>query len=145
MADVFSTAKRSAVMGRIRSRGNHGTELRLIAMLRAHKLRGWRRGAGLPGRPDFIWRRERLAVFVDGCFWHGCPRHGRTPGSHREYWVPKLARNAKRDRQVSRLLRKQGWSVLRVWECALEGRRALSTAARIARALGRRAKHRPRI
>ena len=137
MPDVFTTPERSAIMARVRSRGNRATELRLIALMRASGITGWRRGAPLLGTPDFVFRTEKIAVFVDGCFWHGCPRHGRMPSSRLEYWKPKLARNAKRDRAVTRDLRASGWTVLRVWECALTRQRSGRTAARIARALAR--------
>lgn len=135
MADVFSKAKRSAVMSRIRSRENRDTELRMIALFRQYHLTGWRRRAPLPGKPDFIFRVEKVAIFVDGCFWHGCPRHGHVPTSRIEYWAPKLARNAQRDRAVTRTLRASGWRVLRIWECALARSCAGRTAARIARVL----------
>ena len=135
MADVFTKAKRSAVMACIRSHGNRATELRLIALLRAHGITGWRRKARGFGKPDFVFRRERVAVFVDGCFWHGCPRHATMPASNRAFWKAKLARNAARDREVTDTLRKAGWRVLRVWECALTRRRESATARRIARAL----------
>jgi len=79
MADVFSKTKRSAVMAAIRSRGNKDTEMKLAAITRTHGITGWRRHLPLPGRPDFAFRKERVAVFVDGCFWHGCPLHGHKP------------------------------------------------------------------
>jgi DNA mismatch endonuclease (patch repair protein) len=133
MADVFTKKKRSQVMAAIRSRGNKDTELRLAAILRAAGITGWRRHRPLPGRPDFAFYRQRLAVFVDGCFWHGCPRHGRNPGSNRDYWLPKLRRNRARDRSVRTELSKRGWRVVRLWEHELaDGPRA---AARIAAAL----------
>lgn len=137
MADIFSKAKRSHVMSLIKSSGNGATELRMIALLRVHALTGWQRRHRLLGSPDFVWRAERLVLFVDGCFWHGCPRHGHTPRSRQEYWVEKLAGNARRDRRVSRALRADGWTVIRVWECALGRSAALRTARRIASALGR--------
>src|SRR5712671_433926 len=100
MADVFSKKKRSAVMACIRSRGNKGTEMRMIVLLRAHGITGWRRSARVFGRPDFVFHRERVALFVDGCFWHGCPRHATMPANNRAFWRAKLARNAARDRTV---------------------------------------------
>ncbi|MCE9609566.1 MAG: very short patch repair endonuclease [Chthoniobacter sp.] len=135
MPDIFTKAKRSEVMARIRSRGNRDTELRLIALMREHGITGWRRNARVFGKPDFVFRAARLAVFVDGCFWHGCPRHATKPATRAEWWAAKLARNAQRDRDVTRTLRKAGWRVLRIWECALTRTRRARTAARIARAL----------
>jgi DNA mismatch endonuclease (patch repair protein) len=137
MADVFTKAKRSEVMSRIRSRGNRDTELRLMALMRAHGITGWRRNTRVFGKPDFVFHAARLAVFVDGCFWHGCPRHATKPANRAEWWAAKLDRNAQRDRDVTRALRKAGWRVVRVWECALSTKRAAATIGRIVRALGR--------
>ena len=119
MADVFTKKKRSQVMAAIRSRGNKATELKLASILRAAAINGWRRHQPIPGHPDFIFRRARLAVFVDGCFWHGCRWHCRMPRDNRGYWRLKIARNKKRDRAVSKLLRSRGWRVLRIWGHAL--------------------------
>src|SRR5271155_146484 len=113
MADVFTRQKRSKVMARIRSCGNKDTELKLVTMFREHRCTGWRRGWPLLGRPDFVFARLRLSVFVDGCFWHGCRLHGRVPTSNRQYWFNKLIRNKTRDRKVTRKLRRSGWRVLR--------------------------------
>ena len=135
MADIFTKAKRSEVMSLIRSRGNLATELRLIALMREHGITGWRRNARVFGKPDFVFRAAKLAVFVDGCFWHGCPRHATMPANNRAFWKAKLARNAQRDRDVTRTLRKAGWRVLRVWECALTRTRSARTVARLATAL----------
>lgn len=131
MADVFSKAKRSLVMAAIPSRGNKDTELKLAAIFRAHGITGWRRHFALPGRPDFVFQKARVAIFVDGCFWHGCPLHGRKPGSNSAYWLPKLARNRERDRQTTRALRRRGWRVIRIWEHALrDSSRVLSRIRR---------------
>ncbi len=120
MVDVFTRTKRSEVMSRIRSKGNAKTELRLLAMLRSEGITGWRRHAQLPGNPDFVFRRCRLVIFVDGCFWHGCPRCYRRPASNRRYWDAKVIHNRARDRTVTRELRRAGWNVLRIWEHALK-------------------------
>ena len=86
-------------------------------------------------RPDFVFRRERLAVFVDGCFWHGCPKHATKPKNHRAFWRRKLSSNRKRDELVNRALRKSGWQVIRIWECDL-AKRPEVCVRRIQRALG---------
>lgn len=116
MADVFSPAKRSEIMGRVKSRGNRATELRLISILRDHKITGWRRRAKVFGNPDFVFRKAHLAVFVDGCFWHGCPVHGSIPVNNREFWAAKLERNLRRDEIVSKTLSEKGWRILRIWQ-----------------------------
>ncbi len=148
MADIFTKKKRSEVMAAIRSRGNKATELRMAILFRAHGITGWRRQVKLRGAErgtqkgkaarmsvDFVFRRERVCVFVDGCFWHACPRHGTQPTGNRAFWKNKFARNVERDREVSRALRKAGWTVLRVWECALSRSQTARTLSRIVRAL----------
>jgi DNA mismatch endonuclease (patch repair protein) len=69
-----------------------------------------------PVQPDIVFTRRRLAVFVDGCFWHRCPAHGTSPRANSWYWEPKLTRNVNRDRRMDEALREAGWTVLRVWE-----------------------------
>ena len=103
-------------MSRIRSRGNAATELRFITVLKSAKITGWRRNCRLPGKPDFIFPKFRLAVFIDGCFWHGCPEHGRVPKANNEWWRWKLDRNHARDLDTDLQLRHLGWTVLRLWE-----------------------------
>jgi DNA mismatch endonuclease (patch repair protein) len=125
MTDVLSKQKRSQVMAAVRSKGNRVTELRLVSIFRAHGITGWRRHDPIPGKPDFVFRRERLAVFVDGCFWHGCKVHGECPASNRAYWLRKLARNKARDRKIIRVLREKNWRVLRVWEHSLHNPEAV--------------------
>jgi DNA mismatch endonuclease (patch repair protein) len=135
MSDTFTKAKRSQIMSRIRSSGNKDTELCLIAIFHAHRITGWRRNSKLPGKPDFAFPSRRLAVFVDGCYWHGCPRHYRRPKSNRAFWDAKIARNRQRDREVNRLLKARGWRVLRIWEHALARKNENRTVARIRRVL----------
>jgi DNA mismatch endonuclease, patch repair protein len=69
-----------------------------------------------PIRPDIAFTRARVAVFVDGCFWHGCPEHGSTPKANSSYWVPKIAKTRRRDAEADKLLRDAGWTVIRFWE-----------------------------
>lgn len=107
-------------MSLIRSRGNKATELRLIAIFREFGITGWRRNQILFGKPDFTFRRGKVVVFVDGCFWHGCPKCYRRPRSNQEFWDKKIAANRKRDRHVNRELRLLGWQVLRVWQHQLD-------------------------
>jgi DNA mismatch endonuclease (patch repair protein) len=135
MVDIWSKQKRSEVMALIRSRGNKETELRLIAIFREFRIAGWRRKQMLPGKPDFVFRAERVAVFVDGCFWHGCPKCYRRPSSNQEYWDAKIAGNRKRDQAVTRELHAAGWRVIRIWQHQLvtPGR----VASRVKRALKR--------
>ncbi len=116
MPDIFSKRKRTAVMSAVRSRGNRSTELKFIALMRAHGITGWRRGSKLTGRPDFVFPALKLAAFVDGCFWHGCPKHGTSPKANAAFWLAKITGNQARDRRVNRLLRAKGWRVLRIWE-----------------------------
>jgi DNA mismatch endonuclease (patch repair protein) len=107
-------------MAAIRSSGNQDTELKLVALFKIHGIMGWRRKQRVFGKPDFIFRRQKVAVFVDGCFWHGCRWHCRMPKSRRNYWEPKIVRNKKRDGEVSRLLQRRGWIVFRIWEHTLK-------------------------
>lgn len=116
MADIFSNRKRSDIMSRVRGRGNKATEVAMLALLRRHHITGWRRHTRVFGNPDFVFRKHRLAVFVDGCFWHGCPKHGTQPASNVSFWRAKLTRNRARDRLVGRWLKRLGWNVLRIWQ-----------------------------
>ena|SRR5450755_1770766 len=120
MADVFTKRERSILMGRIRSRGNLSTEIRMMNLLREAGIKGWRRNCPVFGKPDFVFPAFRIAIFVDGCFWHGCPRCKRIPSSSVDFWQEKIARNVHRHKEVSRKLRVTGWSVVRVRECSLK-------------------------
>lgn len=120
MADKVSRQERSRIMARVRGRGNASTELKVVGLFREHKITGWRRHFPLSGTPDFVFPKDKVACFVDGCFWHGCPAHLRMPASNVAYWQGKIARNMERDARVSKELRASGWRVLRVWECQLK-------------------------
>jgi DNA mismatch endonuclease (patch repair protein) len=103
-------------MAAIRPRGNRTTEIRLMKMLRSFRISGWRRHYHLPGTPDFAFPQKRVAVFVDGCFWHGCPRCYRRPKASRKYWDAKVAGNIARDRRNRARLRRMGWHTVQIWE-----------------------------
>lgn len=107
-------------MSRVRSKGNQTTERRLASLLRKARLTGWRRHQPLPGRPDFVWPNLKVAVFVDGCFWHGhdCGKNV-TPKTNAKAWRDKIERTQNRDQRVTRSLRQLGWDVIRIWECRL--------------------------
>jgi len=136
MADVFTKSKRSEVMSRIRGRGNKDTELALIKLFRQHGITGWRRHLKVFGKPDFAFKEKRLAVFVDGCFWHGCRRHCKVPVGNHAFWEKKLSANRERDRRVNRVLRKEGWRVVRIWEHSLVSNE-IASVRRIKAALAR--------
>jgi DNA mismatch endonuclease, patch repair protein len=135
MADVWTKTKRSEVMSLVRGRGNKDTELVLVRLFRQNKIVGWRRHISLLGKPDFTFHKHRLTIFVDGCFWHGCPKHERKPKSNRAFWRRKLNANKLRDILVNRTLRKEGWRVLRIWEHELPRKNEGRLLRRIRQAL----------
>lgn len=116
MTDVFTKEKRSEVMSRIKGKGNKDTELAMIQILRNNHISGWRRNQAVLGKPDFIFPKNKVALFVDGCFWHSCPKHSNMPKNNQEFWREKLQKNKERDKFVTRELKKSGWKVIRVWE-----------------------------
>lgn len=120
--DTLSKQARSRLMARIPGAGNKATELECAKLLRRNRITGWRRNQPLAGKPDFLFRQQRVAIFVDGCFWHDCPRHCRVPSSNRPYWFGKISNNKARDLKVTRTLRAAGWRVVRIWEHELPKR-----------------------
>lgn len=136
--DVFSAEKRSLLMSGIRSKHNRSTEQAFIEFVRALRITGWRRHYSLPGRPDFAFPKKKIAVFIDGCFWHRCPYcyDGHIPKQNRNYWSEKLARNKRRDSRNNRALRSLGWRVFRVRECSISKRKpSLFTALAVLKKL----------
>ena len=133
ISSLSTTLARSQLMSKIRSRGNKETELRLVALLRNAGISGWRRHQALIGKPDFTFRLAPIVVFVDGCFWHACPRCFKPPKTNRAYWRAKIARNIQRDRKVTQALRKAGWRVVRIWSHQLSKPNAVM--ARLRKAL----------
>lgn len=118
-----ATARR---MKAVRSSGNRSTELRLVEILKSADVHGWRRTFRLYGKPDFVWPQERIALFVDGCFWHGCPSCYGAPRRNAAFWRKKIAYNREHDQRVSRRLKQSGWRVLRLRECQLKAPRSIS-------------------
>lgn len=134
-APVPRDPRTSALMSRIRGKDT-GPEKHLRRALWGEGLRGYRlHPPNVPGRPDVAWVGRRVAVFVHGCFWHGCPHcRPRRPKTHRAFWEEKLDRNRERDRRKASQLRKGGWRVVTIWECRL--RKDLEAQVRsVARAL----------
>lgn len=118
---MFGDLTRSQLMSRIRGSKNKTTELKLIQLLRISKITGWRRNYHLLGKPDFVFPNKGLIIFVDGCFWHGhnCNRN-LTPKTNAKAWDEKIKKNKSRDKKITRQLHRQGWKVVRIWECHLK-------------------------
>lgn len=117
MADRLTPQQRSKLMSRVRTRDT-APEIALRRALWAAGIRGWRLRRPLPGRPDLVFVGARLAIFVDGAFWHGHPDYYR--GQSGEFWDRKIARNRKRDEEVNGQLMELGWQVLRLWDFEIE-------------------------
>lgn len=114
-ANTKRSLTRSEIMSRIRGKDTK-PEIALRKILWRKGLRGYRKNAkGVFGRPDVCWKGRKVAVFVDSCFWHGCPTHFRQPKTNVRFWRRKIARNKERDREVSERLRGEGWLVIRLW------------------------------
>jgi DNA mismatch endonuclease (patch repair protein) len=129
MADCFDKATRSRIMRAIKSKDTK-PELALAKALRSAGLRP-RRGDDLPGRPDFVLRSAKLAVFCHGCYWHLCARHYKPPSG--ASWLRKMDANRRRDIRVRRKLRRLGWNTMVVWE----HEDASAGAERVVRRMGR--------
>ena len=105
-------------MRAVKGHSNLSTEMRFRGSLMRRSVRGWKvRPKGVYGNPDFVFRTQRIAVFVDGCFWHGCPSCARpSPKTNEAYWKEKMLRNKRRDLDVNEVLVSEGWTVMRYWE-----------------------------
>jgi DNA mismatch endonuclease (patch repair protein) len=120
MADVFSPEERSNIMRRVKSKRNQSTEIKLIAYFKQRRIKGWRRNYKIKGNPDFVFLKPKIAVFADGCFWHGHDCRNTRPKQNEAYWNKKRERNQLRDEAVNQQLRTLGWVVVRVWECDIK-------------------------
>lgn len=119
MADVFDSKKRSDIMSKVRSKNNKSTELALIKLFKENNITGWKRNYPVKGHPDFVFLNKKIAVFVDGCFWHGHDCRNTRPSDNAEYWQKKRERNIMHDKEVTAMFEKRGWTVIRIWECEL--------------------------
>ena len=120
MADIYDKEKRSDIMRRVRPQGNKSTELRMISVFKELGITGWRRNYSVIGHPDFVFLPQRVAVFVDGCFWHGHDCRNTHPISNADFWDAKRERNKKHDIEITTRFENRGWIVLRIWECELK-------------------------
>lgn len=137
MPDFFSPQQRSELMSRVRGKGNVSTEQKVAGILRLAGITGWRRHLRLPGKPDFTFRRQRVCVFVHGCFWHDCPRCRKRSKTRADYWTQKIDANQRRDRRVAAELRRSGYKVIIVWECTLRRKHPEAAIRRLLRLLNR--------
>ena len=122
MADVFDSKKRSDIMSKVRSNNNKSTELALIKFFKENNITGWKRNYPVKGHPDFVFLDKKIAVFVDGCFWHGHDCRNTRPSDNAEYWQKKRERNIKHDKEVTAMFENRGWTVIRIWECELKNK-----------------------
>ena len=127
MADTFSPEKRSEVMRQVKSGRNKSTELKLILWFKENGIKGWRRSYPIKGKPDFVFLRQRVDIFADGCFWHGHNCRNTRPEQNKDYWTVKRARNVQRDQTVTAYLQNKGWTVTRIWECEIKKNSFVST------------------
>lgn len=122
MADVFDSKKRSDIMSKVRSNNNKSTELALIKFFKENHITGWKRNYPVKGHPDFVFLDKKIAVFVDGCFWHGHDCRNTRPSDNAKYWQKKRERNIKHDKEVTAMFENRGWTVIRIWECELKNK-----------------------
>lgn len=122
MGDIYSKEKRSEIMSRIPSKKNKSTELKIIMLFKKYGITGWRRNYKVTGHPDFVFLQKKVAIFVDGCFWHGHDCRNTTPKTNADFWKKKQARNIEHDKKITVSFESRGWKVIRIWECELKGK-----------------------
>lgn len=120
MTDIYNEKIRSEIMSHIKGSRNKTTEVKLISIFCENNIRGWRRNYKVFGKPDFVFHQQRVAIFVDGCFWHGHNCRNIQPEQNADYWQRKILHNMERDTEVTLHLEKLGWTVLRILECELK-------------------------
>ena len=120
MADIFDAEKRSAIMRVVKSKNNKSTELQLIDYFKVKGIKGWKRNYKVKGHPDFVFLDRKIAIFVDGCFWHGHDCRNTRPADNADYWNKKREKNIQHDKEITALFERRGWTVIRIWECELK-------------------------
>jgi len=115
MTDTVSKKKRSEIMRAIKSKDSK-IEVEFRKALWKAGFRYIKNPAKYFGKPDLVLKKYKTVIFIDSCFWHGCKNHCRLPATNKKYWVEKIERNKKRDKEVNQYYKKEGWQVLRVWE-----------------------------
>ena len=129
--DTVSPQERSRIMEKVKARGNKSTELKLIKLFKENGLTGWKRNYPVKGKPDFVFLLQRVAIFVDGCFWHGCEDHCCIPSSNQDYWLAKINRNKERDTATTGAFQERNWKVIRIWEHDLTRKNSAAVLNRI--------------
>ena len=115
MVDVLTAEQRAYNMSKIRGK-NTGPEIKLRKMLWFEGVRGYRIHYKLPGKPDIVFIKKKIAIFIDGCFWHKCPVCFQEPETRKKFWMKKIRSNIERDEKVNAELKNEGWMVIRIWE-----------------------------
>jgi DNA mismatch endonuclease (patch repair protein) len=115
MTDVLTPAQRKLNMSRIRGKDT-SPEIRIRKLLFSKCIRGYRVNYKLIGKPDIVFVKKKVAIFIDGCFWHKCPIHFQEPSTRKEFWLEKINRNVERDNLINLKLKEAGWEVIRIWE-----------------------------
>jgi len=115
MTDVLTPKQRTYNMSQIRGK-NTRPEVKLRKLLWSEGVRGYRIHYNLPGKPDIVFTKKKIAIFMDGCFWHKCPVCFQEPETRKEFWMKKIQSNIDRDKKVDKQLKDDGWTVIRIWE-----------------------------
>ena len=137
MSDVFNKEKRSQIMRAVKSRNTKSTEQTLLSLFKENGVTGWKRTYNVKGHPDFVFLKQRVAIFVDGCFWHGHDCRNTRPSDNADYWQKKRERNIRHDKEVTKNFEERGWTVLRIWECELKKNNREKTFNRILAAINK--------
>lgn len=132
--DVLTKKQRSYNMSQIKAK-NTNPEIYIKNILRRNNVKGFSLHGSLLGKPDIIFRKKKIALFMDGCFWHKCPECFIEPRTRRKFWLKKITQNVIRDKKINKELKKRGWKVIRIWEHEIKAEGYPIKIARIIKAL----------